>query len=70
MQLLVATTGIDRDYGKMFSLMEELYPVILLLHEEVQQATKFSASLRALHDEGVVITDDYKLYTGKLKVRY
>ena len=30
--------------------------------------TKFSASLRTLSDEGVVITDDYKLYTGSLKL--
>lgn len=30
--------------------------------------TKFSASLKYLHDEGVVITDDYKLFTGSIKV--
>ena len=30
--------------------------------------TTFSASLKYLHDEGVVIFDDYKLYTGSIKL--
>ncbi|RED96599.1 SusC/RagA family TonB-linked outer membrane protein [Marinoscillum furvescens] len=30
--------------------------------------TDFSASLRYVHDEGVVLTDDYKLYTADLKL--
>lgn len=32
------------------------------------EKTKFSASLGYLHDEGVIITDDYKKYNLKLKV--
>lgn len=31
-------------------------------------ATKFSASLRTLGDQGVVLTDDYRLYAGNLKL--
>ena len=31
------------------------------------EVSDFSASMRYLHDEGVVITDDYKLYTAALK---
>ncbi|UXX78261.1 SusC/RagA family TonB-linked outer membrane protein [Reichenbachiella carrageenanivorans] len=30
--------------------------------------TSFSASMKYLHDEGVVITDDFKLFTGSIKV--
>ena len=29
---------------------------------------RYNYSLRYLHDEGVIITDDYKLYTGNLKI--
>ncbi|MEQ9298141.1 MAG: TonB-dependent receptor [Cyclobacteriaceae bacterium] len=32
------------------------------------ETTDFSGSMRYLHDEGVVIFDDYKLYTGDLKL--
>lgn len=32
------------------------------------QRTKFSASLNYLHDEGVLLTDDFKRYTMRLKI--
>ena len=66
-QKIVEVTGIDRDWQDVF-LMVVLFKVILFLQEEVTEDTKFSTSLRYLHDEGVVITDDYKLYSAKLKV--
>lgn len=66
-QLLVATTGIDRDWQDVF-----FDGGMITSHSFAarggSESTKFSTSLRYLHDEGVVITDDYKLYTAKLKV--
>ena len=66
-QLLVATTGIDRDWQDVF-----FDGGIITSHSFAarggSESTKFSTSLRYLHDEGVVITDDYKLYTAALKV--
>ena len=67
MQLLVATTGVDRDWQDVF-----FDGGIVTSHSFAARGgtenTKFSTSLRYLHDEGVVITDDFKLYTAKLKV--
>jgi len=67
MQLLVATTGIDRDWQDVF-----FESGIINSHSFAARGgtenTRFSTSLRYLHDEGVVITDDYKLYTGNIKV--
>lgn len=66
-QLLVATTGIDRDWQDVFfdggTITSHSFSV-----RGGSDATKFSTSLRYLHDEGVVITDDYKLYTASIKV--
>ncbi|WP_133688937.1 SusC/RagA family TonB-linked outer membrane protein [Maribacter spongiicola] len=66
-QLLVATTGVDRDWQDVFfdggNITSHSFSA-----RGGSEDTKFSASLRALHDEGVVITDDYKLYTANLKM--
>lgn len=66
-QLLVETTGIDRDWQDVFfdggNIMSHS-----LSARGGSEKTKFSTSLRYLGDEGVVITDDYKLYTGSLKL--
>ena len=67
MQLLVATTGIDRDWQDVF-----FDGGTITSHSFAARGgtanTKFSTALRYVHDEGVVITDDYKLYSAKLKV--
>ena len=67
MQLLVATTGVDRDWQDVFfdggTITSHSFAA-----RGGSENTKFSTSLRFLHDEGVVITDDYKLYTAKVKV--
>lgn len=67
MQLLVATTGVDRDWQDVFfdggTITSHSFSA-----RGGSANTKFSTSLRALHDEGVVITDDYKLYTASLKL--
>jgi TonB-linked SusC/RagA family outer membrane protein len=66
-QELVALTGIDRDWQDVFfdggNIMSHS-----LSARGGNEKTKFSTSLRYLHDEGVVITDDYKLYTFNLKL--
>ncbi len=67
MQLLVATTGVDRDWQDVFfdggNLTSHSFSA-----RGGSANTKFSTSLRFLHDEGVVITDDFKSYTAKLKI--
>ena len=67
MQLLVATTGVDRDWQDVF-----FNGGVVTSHSFAARGgtenTKFSTSLRYLGDEGVVITDDYKLYTAGLKL--
>jgi TonB-linked SusC/RagA family outer membrane protein len=66
-QLLVATTGIDRDWQDVF-----FDGGTITSHSFAARGgsanTKFSTSLRYVHDEGVALTDDYKLYTGRLKL--
>ncbi len=66
-QLLVATTGIDRDWQDVFfdggTIESHSFSA-----RGGTESTKFSTSLRYLSDEGVVITDDYKLFTGNLKI--
>ena len=66
-QLLVSTTGVDRDWQDVF-----FDGGFVTSHSFSARGgnddTKFSTSLRYLHDEGVVITDDYKLYTASIKV--
>tara|TARA_R110002051_G_scaffold325766_1_gene430984 strand:+ start:20059 stop:23163 length:3105 start_codon:yes stop_codon:yes gene_type:complete len=66
-QLLVATTGVDRDWQDVFFDGGNVTSHSFSARGGTED-TKFSASLRALHDEGVVITDDYKLYTANLKM--
>ena len=67
MQLLVQTTGVDRDWQDVFFNGGTVTSHSLSARGGSED-TKFSASLRTLHDQGVVITDDYKLYTGSLKL--
>lgn len=66
-QLLVETTGIDRDWQDVFFDGGNIISHSLSARGGNKQ-TKFSTSLRYLHDEGVVITDDYKLYSVNLKI--
>ena len=66
-QLLVATTGVDRDWQDVFFNGGTVTSHSLSARGGTED-TKFSASLRYLGDEGVVITDDYKLYTANLKL--
>ena len=67
MQRLVAVTGVDRDWQDVFFNGGNVISHSLSARGGTED-TKFSASLRYLGDEGVVITDDYKLYTGSLKL--
>ncbi|MBC3844789.1 TonB-dependent receptor [Winogradskyella echinorum] len=66
-QLLVATTGVDRDWQDVF-----FNGGVITSHSFSARGgsknTKFSTSLRYLDDEGVVITDNYRLYTGSVKI--
>ncbi|MDT0622009.1 SusC/RagA family TonB-linked outer membrane protein [Croceitalea vernalis] len=63
---LVSITGINRDWQDVFFDGGTVTSHSLSARGGTENST-FSASLRSLHDEGVVITDDYKLYTGNLK---
>jgi len=67
MQALVAATGVDRDWQDVFFNGGTVTSHSFSARGGTED-TKFSASLRYLGDEGVVITDDYKLYTGSLKM--
>ena len=64
---LVEDTGVDRDWQDVF-----LEGGNISSHSFAARGgsdnVKFSASLRTVGDEGVVITDDYRLYAGKIKV--
>lgn len=66
-QKIVEVTGIDRDWQDVFfdggNIASHAFSA-----RGGSKKTKFSTSLRYLHDEGVVITDDYKLYSIKLKM--
>lgn len=66
-KLLVATTGVDRDWQDVFFDGGNVISHSLSARGGTED-TKFSTSLRYLHDQGVVITDDYKLYTGNIKI--
>ena len=66
-QLLVQTTGVDRDWQDVFFDGGTVSSHSFSARGGTED-TKFSSSLRYLSDDGVVITDDYKLYTGSLKV--
>ena len=66
-QKLVEVTGIDRDWQDVFFDGGFIQSHSLSASGGTQD-TKYTTSLRYLHDEGVVITDDYKLYSAKLKL--
>ncbi|NKI31744.1 SusC/RagA family TonB-linked outer membrane protein [Croceivirga thetidis] len=63
---LVKTTGINRDWQDVFFDGGFITSHSLSARGGNENST-FSASLRSLSDEGVIITDDYKLWTGNLK---
>jgi len=67
MQQLVAITGVDRDWQDVFFERGMIQSHSLSARGGNDQS-KFSASLRYLDDEGVVITDEYALYSGRLKL--
>lgn len=67
MQRIVALTGVDRDWQDVFFDGGTVSSHSLSARGG-NDKTKFSASLRFLDDEGVVITDDYQLYSGRVKV--
>ncbi len=64
---LVEVTGIDRDWQDVF-FDGGIITSHSLSASGGTEDTKFTSSLRYLSDEGVVITDDYKLYSAKLKL--
>ncbi|MEP2236714.1 MAG: SusC/RagA family TonB-linked outer membrane protein, partial [Maribacter sp.] len=66
-QLLVQATGVDRDWQDVFFDGGAITSHSLSARGGSED-TKFSTSLRYLHDEGVVITDDYKLFSANMKV--
>ncbi|MEQ3664515.1 SusC/RagA family TonB-linked outer membrane protein [Olleya sp.] len=67
MQLLVSTLGVDRDWQDVFFDGGKITSHSLSARGG-NKNTKFSTALRYSHDEGVVLTDDYKVYSFKLKV--
>ncbi|WP_300027414.1 TonB-dependent receptor [uncultured Maribacter sp.] len=66
-QLLVQATGVDRDWQDVFFDGGAITSHSLSARGGSED-TKFSTSLRYLHDEGVVITDDFKLFSANMKV--
>lgn len=64
---LIEVTGIDRDWQDVF-FNGGFITSHSLSARGGNESTKFSTALRYLHDEGVVITDDYKVYSAKMKV--
>lgn len=64
---LVEETGVDRDWQDVFFdggyISSHSFSA-----RGGSEATKFSVSLRTLGDEGVVLTDNYRLYTGNIKM--
>ncbi len=64
---LVEDTGVDRDWQDVFfdggNISSHSFAA-----RGGNENTKFSVSLRTVGDEGVVITDDYRLYAGKVKL--
>ncbi|WP_350285293.1 SusC/RagA family TonB-linked outer membrane protein [uncultured Croceitalea sp.] len=63
---LVNITGVNRDWQDVFFNGGTVTSHSLSARGGTENST-FSASLRSLADQGVVITDDYKLYTANLK---
>ncbi|WP_298237889.1 TonB-dependent receptor [uncultured Algibacter sp.] len=64
---LIEVTGIDRDWQDVIFDGGFITSHSLSARGGTEN-TKFSVALRYLHDEGVVIFDDYKVYSAKLKV--
>jgi TonB-linked SusC/RagA family outer membrane protein len=64
---IVDVTGIHRDWQDVFFDGGFITSHSLSASGGTKN-TKFTSSLRYVHDEGVVITDDYKLYSAKLKL--
>ena len=66
-QAIVDATGVDRDWQDVFfdggNISSHSFSA-----RGGSENTQFSASFRTLGDEGVVITDDYRLYSVKLKM--
>ena len=64
---LAEETGVDRDWQDVFFdggyISSHSFSA-----RGGSDATKFSASLRTLGDQGVVLTDDYRLYAGNIKM--
>ena len=64
---LVGETGVDRDWQDVFFdggyISSHSFSA-----RGGNDATKFSVSLRTLGDEGVVLTDNYRLYAGNIKM--
>ncbi|MEM8525569.1 MAG: TonB-dependent receptor [Bacteroidota bacterium] len=66
-QRIVEVTGIDRDWQEVFfdggNISSHSFSA-----RGGSENTKFSVSMRTLGDEGVVITDNYRLYAASLKM--
>ncbi len=64
---LVEQTGVDRDWQDVFFdggyISSHSFSA-----RGGNKSTKFSASLRTIGDQGVVLTDDYRLYAGNIKM--
>ena len=66
-QKIIELTGVDRDWQDVF-FDGGIINSHSLSARGGSENTSFSASLRYLHDEGVVITDDYKFYSARIKM--
>lgn len=64
---IVEKTGIDRDWQDVFFDGGTINSHSLSARGGTK-STKFSTSLRFVDDQGVVITDSYRLYSAKLKM--
>ncbi len=64
---LVEETGVDRDWQDVFFDGGYISSHAFSARGGSGETT-FSASLRTLGDQGVVLTDDYRLYAGNLKM--
>ncbi|MFY0598908.1 MAG: TonB-dependent receptor [Cyclobacteriaceae bacterium] len=64
---LVEATGVDRDWQDVFFDGGRINSHSLSARGG-NERTKYSVSLRYLEDEGVVITDSYKFYSGRIKI--
>jgi len=66
-QMLVDTLGIDRDWQDIFFDGGAIVSHSLSARGGTKN-TKFSTAFRYVGDEGVVLTDNYELYSAKLKI--